>query len=228
MTLKHSLLVAALALAPLAAQAQAPGPQSTYRCVGKDGKKYYGATIPPQCHGLRMEELSSQGVVIRRIDPELEEKMRAAKEAAAAKKREDDTIEKEISRRNQALLATYTSEKDIDEARARAVSDNEKLVKEIEQRIAGIRKRQAAHAKEMEFYKEGAAKSGAENKGKPGPQAKGDSKPPPKLMQDMKDAEGELAAQENLLVVKKKEIETINAKYDDEKRRYAGLTKRSK
>ena len=71
----------------------------------------------------------------------------------------------------------------------------------------------------------------ADEKGKPGasaPQAKGASKVPSKLVQDMKNAQGELTAQENLLAVKKKEVETINAKYDEDKRRYAELTKRSK
>ncbi len=40
------LIVAGLALVPLAAGAQ------SYRCVGKDGKKYYGQAIPPECLGL--------------------------------------------------------------------------------------------------------------------------------------------------------------------------------
>src|SRR5258708_3618263 len=46
MALKYLLLAAALALAPLAAHAQ-----STYRCVSKDGKKYYGSTIPQHTLG---------------------------------------------------------------------------------------------------------------------------------------------------------------------------------
>src|SRR5260221_7927590 len=120
MVLKYLLLAAALALAPLAAQAQ-----STYRCVSKDGKKYYGSTIPQQCLGQPIEVLSPQGTVIRRIDPEGDERARIAKEAEALKKREEDTAVKEEARRNRALLATYTSEKDIDEARVRALREND-------------------------------------------------------------------------------------------------------
>ena len=51
MSLNHKLFAvttAALLAAPLAVQAQ-PKEQYTYRCVGKDGKKYYGSTVPPQC-----------------------------------------------------------------------------------------------------------------------------------------------------------------------------------
>jgi len=230
MVLRYFIILAA-ALAPLAAQAQGESSQYTYRCVGNDGKKYYGSIIPPQCAGRLVEQMSNQGVVVRRIDPDGDEKMRIAKEAAAAKKREDDALAKEAARRNQALLATYMSEKDIDEARARALADNEKIAKEIEQRIGEIKKRQAAHDKEMEFYKEGAIKPSADKKGKPGasaPPAKGESKVPPKLVQDMKNAEGELTAQENLLALKKKDVEAINAKYDEDKKRFAALTTKRK
>jgi hypothetical protein len=231
MALKCSILAAVLALAPLAALAQTSEPsQSSYRCVGKDGKKYYGAVLPPQCAGQRVEQLSNQGVVVRRIDPEGEEKMRAVKEAEAAKKREDDAIAQEASRRNRALLATYSSEKDIDEALGRALSDNDRSVKEIEQRIGEIKKRQAGYDKEMEFYQDGAKQGDKKAKpGAPAPQAKaGPQAPPPKLLQDMKSAEGELLAQESLLASKKKEVETINAKYAEDKRRFTELTKRSK
>jgi hypothetical protein len=225
MVLKHFMLATALALAPLAAQAQgSPGSDATYRCLGADGKKYYGSIIPPQCAGRVIEQLSNQGIVMRRIDPEGDEKMRIAKEVAAAKKRDDDAIAKEASRRNRALLATYTSEKDIEEARGRTLADNEKALKEIEQRIGEIKKRQAAFDKEMEFYKDGAAKPSADKKGKPAPQAKAEVKVPPKLLQDMKNIEVELSAQENLLAQKRKEVDSINAKYDEDKKRFAELT----
>src|SRR5882672_32152 len=148
MALRLALLAAMLA--PLAAQAQ-----TTYRCVGDDGKKYYGQTIPPQCARQPIEELSPAGTVIRRGDPAADEKSRAVKEAEAAKKREDEAIANEESRRNRALLATYSSEKDIAEARARALVENDKAVKEVEQRIDEIKKRQVAYGKEMEFFEEG-------------------------------------------------------------------------
>lgn len=215
--LAGALFVAA-ALASLAAHAQ-----STYRCTGADGKKYYGATIPQQCLGRAIEELSPAGTVIRRVDPEGEERARLAKEAQDAKKREDEALQKEESRRNRALLATYSSEKDIDDARARALAENQKAIKEVEARIAEIKKRRAGYDKEMEFYVEGAAKPDAKKKGSgPAPKA---SKPPPKLLEDINTAEVDLKAQENLLSVKQKEVDNINGKYDLDKKRYLELTK---
>jgi hypothetical protein len=204
------LALAAAALLPGAAGAQ------SFRCVGKDGKKYYGSTIPQQCIGQPVEQLSGQGTVIRRMDPEGEEKLRAQKEANAEKKRKEDDIAREVQRRNRALLATYSSEKDIEEARARALADNQKQIKEVQSRIEGIKKRQETLGKEMEFYREAPPAKGA--KAKAGP------KPPPKLVEDVQTAEVDLKSQENLLEIKKKEGAAINAKYDEDKRRYAEVT----
>jgi len=207
----RNLCAVLLALAVLPAAAQV---SSTFRCTGNDGKKYYGSTIPAQCIGRPVEQLSPQGTVIRRFDPQANEADRTAKEAEAAKKREEDTLAKEESRRNRALLATYTSEKDIEEARGRALAENDKAIKQIEIRIADVRKRQAGFEKEMEFYQEpkavaekaGADKGGADKggKAKPAETTKKGPKAPPKLLEDMHQAEVDLAAQENLLAGKRK------------------------
>lgn len=201
MNTKILIAAGALILAPLSADAQ------SFRCVGKDGKRYYGSIIPSECFGQPVEELSTQGMVVRRIDPEGTEKERRAKEAADAKKRDEDLAKREISRRNRALLATYTSEQDIEDARSRALGDNNKAIGEVEQRIAEIRKRQASLEKELEFYK-------------------GKNEPPAKLKDDIKSAEDDLKAQRGLLEAKKREVETINARYDDDKKRYAAITRR--
>jgi hypothetical protein len=202
------LIGSSLALiAPLAAQAQA-----TYRCTGNDGKKYYGSTIPMQCVGRPVEQLNAQGLVVRRIDPEGEEKARAQKEAAAEKKKEQEAASREETRRSRALLATYTSERDIEEARKRALQDNERAVHEVETKIEALRKRRAGYEKELAFYQDGKDKK-----------AKGG--PPAKLTSDLKNSDIDLKAQEDLLAVKKKEVNVINAKYDEDKKRYLEATR---
>lgn len=204
------LAVAASIAAPAAVFAQPKGGAGlTYRCTGKDGKRYYGSTLPKQCMGQPIEQLNSRGLVVKRIDPEGDDKARAAKAAELAAKREREDTAKEESRRNRALLATYTSEKDIDEARRRSLAENQKTVGEIQRRIDGIRKDQLKYSKEMEFYT-------------------GKNKPPFKLSRDIKNAEIDLKAQEGLLAAKRKEVESINHKYDDDKKRYAELTGKKK
>jgi chromosome segregation ATPase len=191
---------AALLLAPFA-EAQ------SYRCLGKDGKRYYGQVMPEECFGQPVEQLNAQGMVVKRFDPEGSAKERLAKEAAEARKREEDAAARELGRRNRALLATYTSEKDIDEARERALEDNKKALREIEERIAEIRKRQAEYEKELEFYS-------------------GKNQPPAKLTDDIRSAESDLKAQQEQLDVKTREVSGINARYDEDKKRYAELARR--
>lgn len=217
MLVRLAVLGAAVAFAPLAALAQSKAQAHTFRCVSKDGRKYYGSTIPRQCIGQPVEAMSASGTVLYRVDAEADDKAREAKEAEAAKKRVEDAASREESRRNRALLATYTSEKDIEDARGRALADNAKLVKEVEGRMEAIRKRQAGYAKEMEFYSDG---------GKPGGKAKSGAKPPAKLVEDMRTAEVDLKLQQEALELRKKEVGTINAKYDEDKKRYLSLTRR--
>lgn len=213
MTFQIAVLGAAFAMlapavvlfAPNVAEAQG---SITYRCTGNDGKKYYGSAIPSQCVGRPIEQLNAQGLVVRRIDPDGDEKARAEKAAALAKKREEEALNKEETRRSNALLATYTSERDIEDARARALADNQKALQEVEVKIEAIRKRRASYEKELEFYKDGKNRA------------------PAKLTEDISNADIDLQAQENLLNVKKKEVATINAKYDADKRRYVEATRR--
>jgi hypothetical protein len=47
---------------------------------------------------------------------------------------------------------------------------------------------------------------------------------PLKLQNDVKAAQVDLEAQQNLLEIKKKEVESINARYDEDKKRFAALT----
>jgi hypothetical protein len=92
-----TVCAAALAIVPLAADAQSA---VTFRCQGKDGKKYYGNTVPPQCYGRLVEQLNAQGFVVKRIEPEASEKELEAKEAEKAQKAKLDAAAKEQSRRD--------------------------------------------------------------------------------------------------------------------------------
>ena len=195
-----ALLAAGLALAPLAAEAQ------SYRCTGSDGKKYYGQSVPPQCLGLPVEQLNSQGMVIKRYDAQASAADRAKKEADDEERKKREAINKEEGRRNRALLATYTSDKDIEEARRRALQDNEAAVKDFERRIAALRTHQGELKKELDFYQ-------------------GKNKPPAKLNNDIQSIDFDIQTQQDLLTSKKRDVDTINARYDEDKKRYIELTK---
>src|SRR5690349_7501176 len=131
--MNYRIVLLLLLMAPFAAQAQ------SFRCVGKDGKKYYGSSVPPQCTGVVVEQLSAQGSVIRRIDPAMDAKAREDKAADEAKKQKEDATAKDEARRRNALLATYASEKEIEDARARDLADNARSIKDLEARIAAAK-----------------------------------------------------------------------------------------
>ena len=201
--LKLNILIIAsvLALAAMPASAQS---QKMYKCKDSKGKTYYTQTPPAECLGKEMDELSTQGRVLKKREGALTPEQLAAREAEEKRKKEEEALAREEKRKNQALLNTYSSEKDIEDGRQRALKQSEQAAKEIEKRIAETQKRAKALAAEKEFYLK---------------------KPMPKKLQDdIKNNDMDLKTQEEALAAKKKELGEINAKYDEDKRRYLQLT----
>src|SRR6266566_324190 len=122
-----------LAVAPAAAQ------ERMYKCVDAKGKVYYTQVPPPECLGRDTQELNKSGTLIRKnpaaipLSPAQEQ----AREAERRKKIEDEEKSKEERRKNLALLNTYSSEKDIDEARGRALQEAQDAIEATERSIAG-------------------------------------------------------------------------------------------
>ena len=199
------LALLALALAPFcAALGQAPA-QRMYKCVDTKGKTYYTQVPPKECLGQATQELSRQGLITKQNEVLTPEQM-AAREAEKKKKAEEDRLAGEERRKNTALLNTYATEKDIDEARARAIKQAQEQIDAAQKNISEAEKRRDGFEKEKEFYVK--------------------KQPPAKLQQDIQNNENSIKNQRELLEVKKKEISVINAKYDDDKRRFTELTRR--
>jgi len=198
--LKVLMLTTLLVLAATPASAQ----QHLYKCKDSKGKTYYTQTPPAECLGKEMDEISKQGTLLKRREAPLTSEQIAAREAEEKRKKEEELAAKEEKRKNQALLTTYSSEKDIEEGRQRALAQSGQGVKDIEKRIAEARERAKKLAAEKEFYAK---------------------KPMPKKLQDdIRNIEMDLRVQEDSLAAKQKEASEINAKYDEDKRRYLELT----
>jgi hypothetical protein len=131
------ILLAAVLAVPTIVMAQ------SYRCVGADGKKYYGQSVPPQCVGQVVEQLNAQGMVVKKFDAQASAEERAKKDAEAADRKKREAVSKEEGRRDRALLATYTSTHDIEQARDRALKDNQAAVTDLEKRIATMKQSKA-------------------------------------------------------------------------------------
>jgi hypothetical protein len=115
-------------LACLTAAALPLPAQAVYKCVDGAGKVYYSDKMNPDCG--RSSELSNQGVVMP--------KKEAAKPAHPPKPDPAGTppaISKEQERRDRALMATYTSEAEIDAARDRSLALPEQGTKSVESKL---------------------------------------------------------------------------------------------
>lgn len=175
-----------------------------YRCVDKEGHQHYSQTIPNSCIGRPIEQLSPDGIVIRRILPPPTAAQQRAAKAAAEKAKERAEVELAQQHRDQALLATYTSLKDIENARAQALASNKREVTAIDERVAALEKRRKQQKARLRSY--------------------GAGKAPQMLQLDIKNTESDLAMQRQLLTAKKEEAERINASFDSDAKRYAKLT----
>ena len=190
------------ATAPALAQQQAP--QRMYKCVDAKGKTYYTQIPPRECLGRDSQELNKSGVVVKRTEKGPTAAEIQARDADKKKKEEEAEKARETRRKELALLNTYSSEKDIEDQRARALKEAQEQIALTEKSIDGAKKRQQDLEKEKEFYTK---------------------KPmPAKLKQDIANLDTEIKSQSTLLEAKKAEIVKINAKYDDDKKRYVALT----
>ena len=89
--------------------------------LGGKGKVYYTQVPPQECLGKETQEMSRQGSITKSAgSPALTPEQQAAREEERKKQQEQEVAAREEKRKNQALLNTYSSEKDIEEARARA------------------------------------------------------------------------------------------------------------
>lgn len=192
-----------LATAALLAEAAPPQGRVTYCCTDNAGKQVCSDVLPPQCYDRAYREINSRGTTIRQVEAPLTPEQRSAKVAEAKKAKEEEVRRLEQDRMNRALLATYATEKDIDDARDRALADIDKSIKALEAKKAELAKRKQQLDAEAEFYKKKA--------------------PPPQLQAQMNDNDAEMKAQETSIEGRLKEIELVKARYADEKARYVEL-----
>lgn len=194
------LVIVVLLPAPAAAQGRI-----TYCCTDDNGKQVCSDVMPKQCYDRAYREINSRGVTIRRVDAPLTAEQRAIKEAEAKKAKEEELKRLEQDRKNRALLATYATERDIDYARDRALADIEKAIKVLQDKQVELAKRKQQLDDEAEFYKKKSL--------------------PPQLQAQVNDNDAEMKAQQAAIEGRRKEIELVRVRYDEEKTRYRELTK---
>ena len=114
------LVVGLICIAVLCSNAEA----KLFKWVDKDGETHYGETIPPEYADRNSVEINQSGRIEKSRKVISPESRQASKEADAKKIAEEEAL-KESKRRDNALLNTYTTEKEIDLARNRSLQQVE-------------------------------------------------------------------------------------------------------
>jgi hypothetical protein len=193
----------ATVLAVLALIFAAPLHATTYKWIDDQGIVHYTDKIPPEALNKGNVELNKQGLPIKKTDPALTPEQRKAREAEEARAQQVAKDRALVERRDRALLATYTTEGEIDLARTRAVSTIDAQVQSATAYSATLSKRKL----DVEGKKA----------------ALGDKPIPPVLEREAAAINDELAKQADLIAAKQKEIIVVTARYDADKKRWKEL-----
>ncbi len=177
---------------------------AAYKCQDDKGAWHYGDTLPPECYKKPAQEIGKTGVLGKKTEGELTPEQLKARDAEQKKKQEDQQKALVIQRRNTALLTTYSNAQEIDIAREKSLRQAEDTIRGIQQKIEDTQTRQVQLQKDVSSYK-----------GK---------KLPLDLQKSVDDADKDLRNNQQLVVMKRKELDSIRAKFDDEKRTYLELT----
>ncbi|CAG0931017.1 MAG: hypothetical protein EFKGCFLK_00284 [Rhodocyclaceae bacterium] len=191
------------AILPVSAAAQG---RVTFCCTGDGARQVCSDVLPRECYGRAYREINAQGVVVRHVEAPLTAEQRAQREAEANKAREEAARRQEQDRKNRALLATYSSEQDIDVARDRAIADIQKAIKASQDKLAELAEQRQMLDNEAEFFKK---------KTMPAP-----------LRTQIRDNDAEMKAQQEAVEAKQKEIDTVRTRYGEDKLRYRELTQK--
>lgn len=195
------LFCALWAAFPVGAQTSSRG--SVFCCVD-NGHQVCGDVLPPQCFGKSYREMSPQGTVRRVVEAPPTPEQLARREAEERARRAELTRQRAEMRRNQSLLETYSSVADIDARRDRAIEGVELELKQAEAHHGQLMKRREALNREIEFYQKRAM--------------------PTTLAAAVRDMDSELSAQTSVIEAKRRDIESIRTRYEQDRSRYITLT----
>jgi hypothetical protein len=197
--MKPIVFLACLIAAALALPAQAQQEKARmYKCVDSAGKVYYSDKMNPDCG--QSSELNRQGVVMPKKQVAKPGQPSKAEPAAATPKNS-----KEQERRDRALMATYTTEEEIDAARDRSLAIPAQGTKSVESKLDKVNRQLTELKKQADAL--------ATQK-----------KPlPPHLLEDVNASQKEISALEADLAQRKVQSDAIRAKYEADKQRFREL-----
>ena len=191
----------AIAIATAFACAPPAVAQKLYKWTDENGKVHYTDKAPDPSRGGT--QLDKQGRPVGRIEPAPTPEQVRAKEAEAERKKAAAAEQEIRARRDRALLASFTTEAEIDLARARAVATVESQIESAQAYLAQLaRRKQDIDQRKAKL---------------------GDKPVPLPLERESEVANSEYAKNSDLVAQKKRELATVTARYDADKQRWREL-----
>lgn len=177
-----------------------------YKWVDERGVTHYGEAIPDQYRDKSATQLSKRGVALKRIDGTLTPEQRQAADEQAALEKAAQKRQAAQRRRDNALLSTYTSTREIDAARERTVALPRQAIRGLQPRLKQAQER-LAKVEEQAAKLRGAGRQVA-----------------PQLADDI-DMRRQTVGQIRLDIDRHDaDIRAINKRFDEDKQRFAELT----
>jgi hypothetical protein len=202
--MRKILLLSAIAFATSAGAA--------FKCVDGKGVTHIGDTPPDECASVVVYEISASGAVIKKMDPTPTPEQVKAMQEERERRKDSDRAAADQKRKDAALLASFSAEREFDVVRDRNIEPFVGRIKSNQERVKEVEKRITELENEMEFYKAG--KSGKSGKA---------TEPPPVLVEVMARARAEKASLEKANVGYAKEIEDLKGKFEADKKRWVSL-----
>ena len=194
----------ALVVVTLVASSIGSARAAMYKWVDEKGVVHYTDKLLPDQVDKATTELNKQGIPVNKTDRAPTPEQRRAKEQEAEKAKEAAKAQEEINRRDRALVASYTSEAEIDLARNRALQTINNVILSSQAFSEQLTKRKA----DIETKK-------SETQGKAVSAA---------LDRELDSIDAELARQTELVGQKNKEAAVVSARYDADKQRWRELS----
>lgn len=177
-----------------------------YKWVDENGVTHYGQSIPPEYRDGAATEMNRRGLTVRQIDPAAKPEDPQALEEKARREREERKRQAEQRRRDLALMNTYSSVKEIDEARDRNLAFPTQALRNLEPRHKKAQDRLASLQTQQDAL------------------SKVDKPVPEHLQEDISEAKAEADALRAEMDRHAAQIAVIRARFEADRKRYLELT----
>ena len=172
--------------------------QGIYTCIDGKGRRLTADRPIAECNDREQRELTSGGLVLRKIGPSLTAEERAAEELKATRALDERNRQIDERKRERALLARYPDRTAHDKERLAALAQVDNVIAAANKHSVDLIANRKKLEQELEFYKANP------------------SKVPFKLKRQVEENNQQMEGQRRFVVNQESEKKRLNTRYDEE------------